>query len=144
MNNDLRSSRVVLAEDSGKLLLRVTLGALMLLHGFAKWTGDGLETIATYLTDAGLPAVFAYGVYIGEVLAPLLMILGVLTRWASFVFAFNMLVAIVIGHPGELLQLNQYGGWMIELPVLYLVGALAVGMLGPGRYAIYRGNGIWQ
>jgi putative oxidoreductase len=96
------------------------------------------------LTSAGMPAFLALGVYVGEVIAPLLMVLGITCRLASLVVAFNMLVAIFLGHSGDLLSLNQYGGWAIELPVLYFVGALCVALLGPGDYVAWKGKGILE
>src|SRR6056297_2831692 len=106
-------------EDTGKLLLRLTLGGLMLFHGIAKLGGD-LSFIEGLLTDRGLPAWLAYGVYVGEVVTPLLMILGLFTRLSAIVFAFNMLMAIGLAHGGEIFSLGEYGEWAIEVPMLYL------------------------
>jgi putative oxidoreductase len=127
-------------EDAGKLLLRISVAGLMLFHGVAKLT-VGVGAIEEMLAGVGLPATLAYGVYIGEVLAPLLMLVGILTRVSSAIFAFNMLVATLLGHGDELFSLNQYGGWAIELPVLYLLGGVCVALIGPGRFAIYPGRG---
>lgn len=131
------------SEDIGKLLLRISVAGLMLFHGVAKLTG-GVGAIEGMLTDVCLPTILAYGVYVGEVLTPLLIIAGVLTRISSAIFAFNMLVATLLGHANELLSLNQYGGWAIELPVLYMLGAVCIALLGPGRFAVYAGRGIWR
>ena len=128
-----------LVDDGGKLILRVSIAGLMLFHGVAKITG-GVGGVQAMLTDAGLPTVLAYGVYVGEVVAPVLMILGFFARTAAIVFAFNMLVAIFLGHPNELLSIGEFGQWMIELPVLYLVGGVCVAIFGPGRFAIRRGG----
>lgn len=133
--SDGNSKREVALDDSGKLLLRVSVAGLMLFHGWAKLTG-GVGGVQDMLSGAGLPSFLAYGVYVGELLVPLMMIVGLFTRIASLVFAFNMIVAIALGHAGELLSLNQYGGWAIELPLLYLLGAVAVALMGPGRCAI--------
>lgn len=126
-------------EDIGKLLLRITIAGLMLFHGIAKLK-SGVGGIESMLDGAGLPTALAYGVYIGEVLVPILMLLGVLTRLSSIVFAFNMLVAVLLGHGSELLSLNKYGGWAIELPLLYLMGAFVIALIGPGRFAILPGR----
>ena len=64
-----------MSADLGKLVLRVALGALILLHGIAKLRG-GIDFVTHSVTAAGLPAWLAYGVYLGEVLAPLLVIAG--------------------------------------------------------------------
>src|SRR4029453_2243686 len=67
------------SDDTGKLLLRLTLGALILLHGIAKLTG-GVDFVVDMVGKAGLPGALGYLVYVGEVLAPLLLIAGLWTR----------------------------------------------------------------
>ena len=124
------------AHDAGLLLLRVTLGGLMLFHGIAKL--KGVDFIKQTLAGKGLPEFIAYGVYVGEILVPLLMIVGLFTRISSAIFAFNMLVAVWLAHSGDLLSLNKHGGWAIELPALYGFGALALVLLGPGQWALSR------
>jgi len=63
------------SDDAGKLVLRLTLGILILLHGIAKLMDPGgLAGISGMLAAKGLPAFIAYGVYIGEVVAPAMII----------------------------------------------------------------------
>lgn len=131
------ATRALLLDDLGKLLLRVTLGALMLLHGIAKMQ-NGIDGIIDAVANTGLPPILAYGVFIGEVLAPLLLIAGVWTRTASLVIVVNMIVAIALMHGADVAKLSRSGGWAIELQALYLALALAVALLGPGRYAAGR------
>lgn len=126
-----------MADDAGKLLLRVTLGLLILLHGIAKIT-QGVSGIEGMLTAHGLPAFIAYGAYIGEVLAPILLIIGFYSRVAALVIAFNMIVAIALAHAGELFQLDKQGGWALELQGMFLFTAIALALTGPGRFSINR------
>lgn len=121
--------------DGARLLLRLVLGLLMLLHGIAKLRG-GIAPIAGMVTGAGLPAWFAYGVYVGEVVAPLLVVTGWYSRIAAALIAVNMLFAIGLAHRGEIFDLGATGGWALELQGLFLAVAVAVALLGPGRYAI--------
>jgi putative oxidoreductase len=130
-------------EDAGKLVLRVVLGVLILLHGFAKIIG-GPGFIMGLVAKAGLPAVLGYGVYIGEVEAPLLLIAGLITRAAALIVVVNMLVAIGMVHAGQIGQLNKQGGWELELQGMYLFGALAVALLGAGRYSLGGLHGRWN
>ena len=123
--------------DLGKFVLRVTLGLLVLLHGIGKITG-GVGGIEGMLQGAGLPGVLAYGAYIGEVLAPLLLIVGFQTRIAGVLVAVNMLFAIALAHLGELAALNQGGGWALELQGMFLFTAIAIALLGAGRYSLDR------
>lgn len=123
--------------DGARLMLRLALGLLMLMHGVAKLTG-GIEPIAGIVTGAGLPSWFAYGVYLGEVVAPLLVIAGWYARIGAGVIAVNMLFAIGLVHRADVLALGPTGGWALELQGLYLFTAIAVAMLGPGRFSLNR------
>ena len=121
--------------DVGKLVLRVTLGLLVLLHGVAKLRG-GIDPIVGMVTAAGLPGFIAYGAYVGEVLAPLMLIAGFHARIGAALVIVNMLFAIGLAHMGELGQLNQSGGWALELQGMFIGTAIAVALLGPGRYSV--------
>lgn len=122
-------------DDTGKLVLRLAVGVLILLHGISKLM-NGIGGITGMLEKAGLPPVLAYGVYIGEVVAPLLIILGLFTRPAALIVAFNMVVAIALAHKSQLFSMTNQGGWALELQGMYLFGALAVALLGAGRHSV--------
>src|SRR5690349_59818 len=119
----------------GKLILRVALGGTILMHGIAKLTG-GIDFITNTVTAAGMPAFFAYGVYVGEVVAPLLVIAGFYSRIGAAIIGINMLFAIGLVHGAEFFTLNQTGGWALELQGMFLFTAIALALIGPGRYAI--------
>jgi len=124
-------------DDTGKLLLRLAVGGLMLFHGLHKAI-DGVGGIAGMLAAKGLPGFIAYGVLIGEVVAPILIILGILTRPSALVLAFTMVVAWLMVGTGKTFALDAVGAWAIESLVYFFVGALAVAFLGAGRYAVVR------
>ena len=126
--------------DAAKLLLRLLLGILILVHGIGK-IGAGPGMIMDTVTKAGLPAAFGYLVYVGEVVAPLLLIVGLWTRVAALIVAVNMIVAILLVHTGQLLQLSKSGGYALELQAMYLFTAIAVAMLGAGRFSLGGRNG---
>jgi len=130
-------------EDTAKLLLRLTLGVLMLLHGIGKISG-GIEPILGMVAKAGLPAALGYLVYVGEVAAPLLLIIGAWTRAAAVVVALNMVVAVALVHAGQLATLSPGGGWALELQGFYLATALAIALLGAGRYSAGGIDGRWN
>ena len=121
--------------DLGKLVLRIALGMLVLLHGIAKLRG-GLAGIEGMVVGHGWPAWLAYGALIGEVLGPLLLLLGFYARIGALLIAINMLFAFALAHMGQLGQLTQQGGWALELQGMFLATALALALLGPGRYGI--------
>ncbi len=120
--------------DLARLLLRVALGALILLHGIAKLTG-GVAPIEGMLQAHGVPGGFAYAVFIGEVIAPLMLLLGFHARIGGVLVAVNMLVAILLAHMGQLHQLNAQGGWALELQGMFLAAAVVIALVGPGRYS---------
>ncbi len=100
-------------DDFGKLLLRLAVGGLMLFHGLHKLF-DGVGGISNMLVAKGLPGFIAYGVLVGEVVAPCLLILGVLTRPAALVLAFTMVVAWLMVGTGKTFALDAVGAWAIE------------------------------
>lgn len=130
-------------DSIGKLVLRVTLGVLILLHGIFKLQ-NGVGGIAGMLAGQGLPGVLAYGVYIGEVVAPLLVILGLYTRIGALIIAANMVVAVVLAHANEVFALSRMGGWAIELQAMFLFSAVAVALLGAGRYSVGGASGRYN
>ena len=122
-------------QDLGKLVLRIALGALILLHGISKLK-NGLGPIEGMLVAHGLPGFLAYGALVGEVLAPLMLLFGAYARIGAVIVVINMLFAFGLAHMGQLGQLNQQGGWALELQGMFLSTAVAIMLLGPGRYAI--------
>lgn len=123
------------SEDLGKLILRITLAILILLHGIAKLQ-NGIDFITGLVSNAGLPAAFGYLVYVGEVLAPILLLVGLFTRPAALIIAINMLVAIWLVHMNEITMLGETGGWALELQGMFLFSAIAISLMGPGRYSL--------
>ncbi len=123
--------------DVGKLVLRLALGVMILLHGVAKLT-HGVVPIEGMLAGIGLPGYVAYGVFAGEVLGPLLLIAGFYARIGAALIAINMLFALVLAHSDELAQLSEQGGWALELQGMFLFTAIALLLMGPGRISVNR------
>lgn len=123
------------AADIGTLILRLYLGLVLLPHGIHKIL-YGVEGITGMLEAQGLPGLLAYGVYLGEVIGPLLVILGFYTRIGAGLIVANMLVALWLVHMDQLLLLNDHGSWALELQGFFLFSALALAFLGGGRYAV--------
>lgn len=132
------------SEDIGKLLLRISVGFVLILHGYFKIL-HGVEWLKAPLAEIGLPGFVAYGVYIGEFVASLMVITGYRMRIAAPLIVINMIMAIYIGHRAQVFSIKEAGGgWAIELDVLILVGALAMFFLGGGKYCIKGGNSYWD
>ena len=131
------------SQDLGKAVLRIVLGVLILVHGISKViAGPGF--VVKVVTDAGLPVELSYLVYVGEVVAPILLIVGLWTRPAALIIFINMIVALSLVHTRQFGEMAPTGGWALELQGMYLAGALAVALLGAGRLSIGGNDGRWN
>lgn len=134
---DFLQLRFLHNEALAKLLLRLGLGGMLFLHGIAKVGSSGsLGFIKMKLAANGLPELLVYGVFVGELLAPVLLILGLYTRLAGALVVVTLLFAIGLVHTHELFILGQHGGWAIELQAFYLLAGLVVMLQGSGKYAV--------
>lgn len=126
--------------DAGKLILRLTVAILLGFHGIPKMQ-RGVGWMMPMLSAHHLPSALAYGVYVAEVVAPILLIIGFLTRPAAVVIMFEMVMAIYLVLGAKAVILNaQTGAPGGELNFFYFFTALAIAFLGSGRYAISRGR----
>ena len=125
------------SESTGKFILRLTVGILLLFHGVSKLLHPAaLGFIKTHLIQLGLPPVVAYGVYVGEVIAPLMLVFGLFSRLAGLIVAVNMVFAILLVHTGDLFSLTKNGGWALQLEGFFLLCGLVIFFLGSGRFAV--------
>lgn len=125
------------SDAMGKLILRLTVGILILFHGIGKiMHPESLDFIGSNLSNIGLPSAIAYGVYVGEVIAPLMVITGFHARIGGLLVAVNMIFAVVLAHSGDILSLTKHGGWALELQAFYLLGGLSIALLGSGKFAV--------
>jgi len=120
--------------DLAKLLLRLSLGVLILFHGIHKLI-YGIGGVKALVVGSGLPQFLSYGVYVAELIAPIFIILGLYARFAAGIVAFNMFVAIYLAY-GFSWSLARNGALSWETPLLYMVMALLVIFLGSGKYAV--------
>jgi putative oxidoreductase len=130
-------------DDLAKLIVRVTCAGLLILHG-SNSLFNGIQHIKDMVRSVGLPEFVAYGNLIGEVVAPVFMIIGYKARIAALIVAVNMLASVLIAHRDIAFARNDFGGWMIELNVFYMMTALAVFFSGSGKYSLSRGKGKWD
>ncbi|MDY4333793.1 DoxX family protein [Pectobacterium brasiliense] len=135
-------NRLLDKPDFGKLFLRVSFSVLMLFHGWHKVHG-GIGGIEGMLASAGLPAFIGYGVYVGEVITPILMILGILTRPSALIFSFTMVVATLLVHPDGFITLAKTGAWGVEGTAVFFFAGIAIALLGSGKYSVMS-NPRWR
>ncbi len=121
--------------DKSVRILAFTVGFLLLFHGVDKIL-NGIDFIEEMLENFGVPYAkyVAYGVFIGEVIAPIMLIINRYVKIAGGIVALNMLVAIFLAHKESIFTLSEHGGWSIELQMLYLIGGLA----------LFFSNGKWK
>ncbi|MEB3260056.1 MAG: DoxX family protein [Cyanobacteriota bacterium] len=121
--------------SSGLLLLRLSVGVMMIHHGQEK-LADPQQFASTYVASLHLPfpLFFAYAAGFSELIGSWLLILGLLTPLGALALTGTMAVAAYqhILTAG----LNIY---VLELVVLYLGGSLALLLVGPGRLSFDAG-----
>lgn len=125
--------------NAALLVLRLSIGILMLMHGIAK-IQKGVEGVKSSIGNAGLPEALSYAVYLGEVIAPLMLIAGFRSRIASLLVAATMLVVMFFIYPEKLSQTIPTGAWALELQGLFLFGSIAIFLSGAGKYAVSTKN----
>jgi putative oxidoreductase len=133
-------------EDFGKLVARLTVGVLLLFHGVHKVL-NGIDPIKHMLAAQGWPDWLAYGVYLGEVVGPVLVILGLLSRVGGLMIVINMIVAVVLlvlNKEVNLLALSPEGGYVLELEAFFLFSGLAIVLFGAGRLCVGGAQGRWN
>lgn len=110
------------------LLLRLFVGGMMLTHGIAK-----IQNFAAL--REGFPDPIGWGVGLSlvmiilvEIGGSLMVIAGLLTRFAVIPLVFAMIMAMTV-HPDTSLS-------SIELPLLYLGMYVVIFIAGPGKCSI--------
>lgn len=125
----------------GALVLRLSLGAILLAHGLFK--SINLGGVREYFSSLGLPADLVLLVLAIELLAGLALIAGWRTRWASFA-AIPVLLGATWAHAGNgWLFSGNGGGW--EFPALLVALAAVQALVGDGAYSLSRlGSLPWR
>jgi putative oxidoreductase len=119
------------------LLLRVSLGILLLAHGaWLKLGVFGLAGTMGFFGSLGYPPALGAVVAIGETLAGLALILGLWVRVASLAMVPVMLGATLVHLGNGWLFSAPGGGW--EFPVFLAVALLVQAGLGAGAHALAR------
>ena len=129
-----------MTEDFGKLALRLGVGGMMLFHGIHKLM-IGLGAVKSQLAAHGLPDAIAYIAYFGEIVGPVLVLIGLFARFGAFVIAVEVLAMVVLGGVAGILTVLPSGAYAFETQALYLAGALAILLLGPGKFAVTKAAG---
>ncbi|REC45465.1 DoxX family protein [Chryseobacterium pennipullorum] len=121
--------------DLGLLISRIAIGFPMSVYGVNKLI-HGIEFIEDMMIMHGLPSFFAYGVFAGEIIAPVMLMLGFRARLAGLIFAANCFTATILAQTSNLFKLNDFGGWALELLVIYMLVSVSFFFTGAGKYAV--------
>ena len=130
------------AETAVLLLVRVVVGLIMIMHGLNHWRGGGrIEGTARWFTGLGLRqgVLQAWTSVLTEVGAGILLVLGLLTPLACAAVISVMLVAGLLAHrPNGFFVFKDGYEYVLTLAVV----ALALAVLGPGRWSLDHAAGI--
>ncbi len=128
----------VVYPDLAALLLRLGFGSYMLFgHGYSKlmklMSGDEIQFLALF----GLsPKICLTLTVLGEFVCAILIIIGYKTRLAALPLIITMAVAAFMVHGGDPFFMQGTDGGSKEPAMIYLIGFLAIYLLGSGKYSI--------
>jgi putative oxidoreductase len=128
-----------MSENLGKLVLRLGVGGLVLFHGVHKLL-TGLDPVKSLLVAHKLPEALSYMVYLGEIVGPVLIILGLFTRVGAFLIAIEVLALVALSGVSQVLALTPDGSYALETEGLFFTAALAIMLIGAGRISLSRSH----
>jgi putative oxidoreductase len=120
--------------DKGLLLLRVMFGFLILFHGWHKVV-HGIDMPMARMASHGLPGFLIYFAYLSEVVAPILIVLGLFTRLSALALFVTMTVVVYI-EVRTGVSLTPQGAISIEIQLIYWFVSAGLFFTGPGRYKV--------
>jgi putative oxidoreductase len=117
------------------LLLRLTSGVAFLAHGLFKLLVITPAGTVLFFGKLGLPPMLAYAVIVAEIVAGLMLVLGVYARWVALLLIPDLLGAILFvnGSKGWAFS-SPGGGW--EFPAFWAAALAVQALLGDGAYAL--------
>ena len=121
-------------QDLAAFLMRVALGVMFIAHGWLKLKVFTLAGTAAFFDSVGLPGFMAYPVTFAEIIGGLFLVLGLWVRPTALLLVPVLLGASWVHWGNGWLFSAANGGW--EYPVFLTVTAVAVAMLGAGRFSV--------
>ena len=118
----------------GLLVVRLTLGVCLFMHGVAKIM-NGVSDVKSMLVAKNIPEFVAYGVYLGEIVAPVMIILGLFCRIGALLVLGLSGIILYVAYP-DLTAMNSHGGFAAEILYLYIGISLCILACGSGKFAV--------
>ena len=128
--------------DLSWLVIRLTVGGMLLVHGINKLMGPGVGAFAAGLARRGIePALLgAYVVFFNETVGAVCLMLGLLTRIVGPMIAIEFIFITFVAHfPNGFAFSAPHGGW--EYPLLWGLVVFAVSLRGGGPWSLDRAIG---
>ena len=120
----------------GLLILRLALGVCLFMHGVAKIM-NGISGVKSMLVAKNIPEFVAYGVYLGEIVAPVMIILGLFCRIGALLVLGLCGIILYVAYP-DLTAMSSHGGFTAEILYLYIGISFCFLVCGGGRFAIVK------
>ena len=109
-------------------ILRIWVGIAFIIHGFPVFNSGFMEGQTAFLESyqIPMPELMAYLSKAGELIAGVLLLFGLFTRFAAFIIIVDMMVATFQAMGGEI-----FGDFQGEMSFTYLIIAIALFLCGP-------------
>lgn len=120
--------------EYGNFILRISLGVMWIAHAGLKWFTFTMPGFAGWLESVGFSALFAWPVFLMELIGGTMILLGLYSRQASMVLLPVMMVAMYSHIGNGWVHISEGGGW--EYP-LFLIMASCVHIInGDGKFTV--------
>ena len=126
MNSQLSQSKL---HDIVNMGLRVVIGVIFIVHGFAKFANPGF---GGWISSMGIPAEMQIPIALAEFIPGILLLIGVLTRISASLLSIVMLGAIFLVKGAS----NLTGEHGYELDLILLAACLVIIVAGPGKVSV--------
>jgi putative oxidoreductase len=123
--------------DIAYTLIRVIIGYILFMHGWAKVTGPGLTGITGYMAKNNLVPgnAFASAAIFLETVGAVCIIVGLFTRFFAAALAIELAIAFLVVHMSKGFSVGQGG---FEYVLLLGIVMFAIAIRGGGPYSVDR------
>lgn len=119
------------------LFVRIYWGVQLVQNGWAKL--HNLPRVIDYFTSLGVPAPGPTAAFVSatELICGILLVIGLLSRFAGFVLTIDMINAYIFGDRQALLSIfSDPDKFTAAAPYTILFAAILILIFGPGKFAL--------